>query len=177
MWYGPSVASTASALISQAERRARQDPAFARVLAALVDAPTDSAGAYARTGAHELNDQRIADAVASFKNAALPTAAVQRMLGLRTPQAVHRLHSRARIIGLQLGNATWFPAWQFSAGRLRGDLPRLLGLLREFSTDAVALDRVMRLERDELGGESIADALDLPDRAPTAWVLLEQLAS
>lgn len=171
------MASTASALISQAQRRARQDPRFARVLAALVDAPTGSAGGYTRTVARELNDQRIADATASFKETAIPTGSAKRLLGLGTPQAVHRLHSRGRIIGLQLGNATWFPSWQFSDGRLRPDLPRLLGLLGELSTDVIAIDRVMRLERDELGGQSIATALDLPDRSPVAWVLLEQLGS
>jgi hypothetical protein len=167
----------AATLISQAQDRARHDPRFARVLAALVDAPTTSAGTYAQTAARELNVQRVAEAVASFKETALPTASVQRMLGLGTPQAVHRLHGRGRIIGLQLGNATWFPAWQFSEGRLRGDLSRLLGMLREFSTDVVVLDRVMRLQRDELDGHSIAASLDHPDRSPVAWVLLEQLGA
>jgi hypothetical protein len=169
------VTATASVLISRAQRRARQDPRFARVLAALVDAPTDSAGRYARTVARELNEQRIVDAIASFKESALPTATVQRMLGLGTPQAVHRLHGRGRIIGLQLGNGTWFPAWLFDDGRLRPDLPRLLGQLRELTTDVLAIDRVMRLERDELGGNSIATALDLPDQSRVAWVILQQL--
>jgi hypothetical protein len=175
--YRVAVASMASTLVSQAQSRARQDPRFARVLAALVAAPTESAGEYSRIAARELNEQRIADAVASFKETALPTRSVQQMLGLGTPQAVHQMRGRGRIIGLQLGNATWFPAWQFTDGRLRADLPRLLGLLHEFGTDVLAIDRVMRLERDELGGHSIATALDLPDRSAVAWVMLQQLGS
>jgi hypothetical protein len=171
------VAATASTLISEAERRARHDPGFVNVLAALVGAPTHSAGRYTRAAAGELNAQRVADAVASFKETALPTSGVQAMLGVGTPQAVHRLHSRGRIIGLQFGNGTWFPAWQFTDGRLRPELARLLELLRAFSHDVIALDRVMRLQRDELDGESIATALDRPDLAPVAWILLDQLAA
>jgi hypothetical protein len=167
---------TASALIERAEARARHDPAFAQVLAAVVDAPTSSAGSYRAAAARELNDRRLADALDAFLGGALKTADIQRRLGYATPQAVHRLRSRGRLVGLQRGNATWFPAWQLAGGGLRPDLPRLLDLLARFTDDVVAQDRVMRLERDELGGASIAAALDDAERAPSAWAILTALA-
>lgn len=170
------MASVTSALISRAERRVRRDPRFAEVLATLVNAPTRSAGAYRHAAARALNEERFADTRASFQSGALPTAEVQRLLGLGTPQAVHRLRSRGRLIAAALGNATWFPAWQFSNGAMRPGLPGILELLGRFSSDPVAADRVMRLVRDELGGLSIADALDDAERGPIAWAILGQLS-
>ena len=73
--------------------------------------------------------------------------------------------------------APGFPPGSSTTVVLRPDLPRLLGQLRELTTDALAIDRVMRLERDELGGNSIAAALDLPDQSRLAWVILQQLGT
>lgn len=168
-------AAAAAALITRAGRRARRDPGFAAVLATLVDAPTRSAGAYRRAAASALDEQRRADALASFRDAALPTAEVQQLLGLGTPQAVHRLRSRGRVLGLAIGNATYFPRWQFSAGRIHPSLADVLDRLGRFTTDVVAADRVMRLARDELGGRSIAEALDDRRHADTAWAILDAL--
>ena len=164
-------------MIVQAEARARVDPHFAELLATLVDAPTGAAGTYSREAAHQLNDRRSRDALEEFKAGALPTAAVQGLLGFATPQAVHQLRSRGRIIGMPLGNGTWFPAWQFAGGQLRADLPRILEMLGRLTTDVVAADRAMRLIRDDLGDHSIATALDRPDLAPAAWAALADLAS
>jgi hypothetical protein len=171
------MAPATPALLQRAETRLKRDRNFAAVLAAVVDAPAGSAGTYRRTAASALNQQRLHDALTSFREGALRTGEVQAVLNLRTPQAVHRLRSRGRLVGAQLGNSTWFPAWQLSGGRLRSDLPELLARLTRFSSDAVAVDRVMRLERAELGGRSIVEALDKPKTAPVAWVLLDQLGS
>jgi hypothetical protein len=164
-------------VIVRAEARAKVDPDFADLLATLVDAPTGAAGDYTRDAAHQLNDRRSRDALEEFKAGALPTAAVQGLLGFGTPQAVHQLRSRGRIIGMPLGNGTWFPAWQFAGGQLRADLGRVLELLGRFTTDVIAADRAMRLIRDDLDGRSIADALDRPDLAPAAWAALADLGS
>jgi hypothetical protein len=170
------VPATAETLITRAERRARRDPRFADALAALVDAPTGAAGTYRHHAARGLNDQRRREAVETFRSGALTTAGVQQLLGVGTPQAVHRLRTRGRLIGAQIGNATWFPSWQFADGGLRPELARVLDALRRYSTDTVTADRVMRLTREELGDRSIADALDDPRRRPSAWALLEHLA-
>jgi hypothetical protein len=164
-------------VIARAEARAKVDPAFAELLTTLVDAPTGAAGSYTREAAHQLNARRSQDALEEFKAGALPTAAVQGLLGFGTPQAVHQLRSRDRIIGVALGNGTWFPAWQFAGGQLRPDLARILELLRRFTADVIAADRAMRLIREDLGGRSIAAALDQPDQAPAAWTALTDLAS
>lgn len=105
----------------------------------------------------------------------LPTPKVQQLLGLGSPQAVHRLRSRGKLIGAAIGNQTWFPAWQFDADRIRPDLGRILGLVGAFTTDPFAVDRIMRLAHDELGGRSIADALDRS--GTTADIARRMLAS
>jgi hypothetical protein len=170
-------AKTSPQVIARAEARARLDPDFADLLASLVEAPTSAAGQYERIAAQEVSDRRRGDALDEFLRSALPTSAVQELLHLGTPQAVHRLRSRGRLIGLQHGNHTWFPAWQFSGGELRPDLPVILERLGEFTIDPVAADRVMRLVRDDLDGMSIASALDSPARASAAWDALAELAA
>lgn len=164
-------------MLARVGRRASEDPAFAGILAVLVDAPTGGAGQYVRETARELNSRRIDQTVAEFKAAALVTSDVQGLLGLGTPQAVHQLRRRHKVIGLQLGNATWFPAWQFEPGRLRPELGLILESLDRFTTDPIAADRVMRLVRADLDGRSISDALGDERLAPTASAILDSLGA
>ena len=167
----------AALLIARAEERARREPDFALILAELVDAPTRGAGEYTRGAARALNRKRMQSMVEEFKAESLTTGEVQRLLNLGTPQAVPQLRRRQKVIGLAFGNATWFPAWQFEAGRLRPDLPAILEHLARFTTDTVAADRVMRLVHDELHNCSISDALKDPHLAPMAWVTLGSLGA
>ena len=55
------------------------------------------------------------------------------------------------------------------------DLDEILAALRRFTSDAMGADRIMRLQRDELGGQSIAEALDRPRMQAVAWAILESL--
>jgi hypothetical protein len=169
------MAPASDALADRARARARREPAFATVLEAILDAPPASERQLSRVAAAEVDDVRRRQALDEFRSAALTTAEVRERLGRASVQSVHVLRSRGRLLGRTIGNATWFPAWQLRGGQLRDDLPQLLELLGRFSTDAVAADRIMRLRRDELGGASLADALDDPRRAATAWNLLGAL--
>jgi hypothetical protein len=169
--------TTSAQVIARAEARAKLEPGFADMLARLVDAPTSAAGEYERVAAREISNRRRRDALEEFVASALPTSAVRELLHLRTPQAVHQMRSRGRLIGLQLGNHTWFPAWQFSGGELRPDLPLVLERLTAFTADPVAADRTMRLIREDLGGMSIASALDDPEWAGPAWSALAELTA
>lgn len=174
--YGVRMAMPMTAeAIARVERRAAEDPRFVGALLELVEAPTSTAGSYSHSAAAALNHQRRDDARERFLEGCLVTADVQRLLNLRTPQAVHRLHSRGKLIGRQIGNATWFPAWQFRDGERRSDLDEILAALRRFTSDAMGADRIMRLQRDELGGQSIAEALDRPRMQAVAWAILESL--
>jgi hypothetical protein len=164
-------------LARQVEARARRDSEFANILDALLEAPTGPQGTLERIAAHRLNDDRRAALVRDFVEGAVPTPKVQELLGLRTPQAVHRLRSRGKVIGSAVGNQTWFPAWQFDADRLRPDLPRILELLTRFTSDPFAADRTMRITHDELGGSSIAEALRRTKTADTAWRMLTALGA
>ena len=164
-------------VLAKAEARAQLDPEFFRLLARLVEAPSSSAGEYDRLAAQGINDARQRDAIEEFKEAALATGTVQELLGAGTPQAVHRLRSRGRIIGRAIGNQTWFPTWQFSKGEIRSDLPEILDRLNRFTTDVMAADRAMRLVRDDLGGLSIAAALDQRARLSAAWSALDELSA
>ncbi|MGH9056965.1 MAG: hypothetical protein ACRDYY_14060 [Acidimicrobiales bacterium] len=162
----------AAPLARQVEARARRDPVFAELVDSLLEAPTSPAGRLKRVAATLLNEQRQGFLVRDFVEGAVPTAKVQALLGLRSPQAVHRLRSRGRLVGAAVGNQTWFPAWQFDTDRVRPDLPRILETMRHFSTDPFAIDRVMRLAQDDLEGLSIAEALRRPELAERGWQLL-----
>ncbi|MBX7432569.1 hypothetical protein JDV09_10710 [Mycobacterium sp. Y57] len=164
-------------LADELAARARTDKGFARVLAVLLDAPSTPGGTLARVAARELNRQRRAGVVADFVDGAMPTRAVQHLLHLRTPQAVHRLRTRGKLIGTAVGNQTYFPAWQFDDDRIRTDLPRILELLTRFTSDPMAADRIMRLRHDELGDTSIAEALREPRTADAAWRILTSLGA
>jgi hypothetical protein len=171
------MAETYSQVIARTEARARIDPDFVELLGRLVDLPTVPAGDMAVAAAGDLSRQRQAEVQREFQAGALPTAAVQDLLGLGTPQAVHRLRSRGRLLALTVGNGTWFPAWQFRDGRIRPDLPRILELLARFSADVLAADRAMRVRRDDLGGISLNEALAQPERAEEAWSALADLSA
>ena len=164
-------------LAHQVAVRAQKDTRFAQVLDALLTAPTTPQGTLERVTARTLSDQRRAALVEDFVDGSMRTPDVQSLLKLRTPQAVHRLRSRGRLIGKAIGNQTWFPAWQFDGGRLRPELPQILELLTHFTSDPLAADRIMRLERDELGDTSIAEALRRPKSTEIAWRMLTSLGA
>ena len=164
-------------LAHQVAVRAQKDTRFAQVLDALLTAPTTPQGTLERIAAGTLSDQRRAALVEDFVDGSMRTPDVQSLLKLRTPQAVHRLRSRGRLIGKAIGNQTWFPAWQFDGGRLRPELPRILELLAHFTSDPLAADRIMRLERDDLGDTSIAEALRRPKSTEIAWRMLTSLGA
>jgi hypothetical protein len=170
-------AAAIAPLANQLAVRAQKDTRFAKVLDALLAAPTAPQGTLERTAARRLSDQRRAALVEDFVDGSMRTPEVQTLLKLRTPQAVHRLRSRGKLIGSAVGNQTWFPAWQFDGGRMREDLPRILELLARFTTDPLAADRIMRLKRDELGNSSITEALRKPKTAETAWRMLTSLGA
>lgn len=131
-----------------------------------------------RPVAERLNTARLGSAIEEFIAGCLTTDEVVRLLPtVTTRQAVHRLRERGRLVGRTVGNATWFPAWQFDGDGLRADLPDLLSRLCRFTTDTVAADRVMRTPRDELGGATLAEALDDPAHRPLAILLLDQLGA
>jgi hypothetical protein len=159
-------------LVRQVAERAQKDSRFAEVLDAILEAPTAPQGTLERIAANSLNEERRGALMGEFVEGSLPTPKVQTRLGLRSPQAVHRLRSRGKLLGSAVGNQTWFPAWQFDDDRLRPDLPRILELLARFTSDPLAADRVMRLRHDDLSGSSIAEALRRPKTAETAWRML-----
>ncbi len=164
-------------LAHQLAERAQHDSGFAHVLDAILEAPTAPQGTLEHVAARALNDQRRAAVVHEFVEGSLPTPKIQMLLGLGTPQAVHRLRTRGKLLGAAVGNRTWFPAWQFDDDRVRPDLTRILESLNRFTTDPLAADRIMRLTHDELGGASIAQALRRPETADTAWRMLAALGA
>jgi hypothetical protein len=127
-----------------------------------------------RPTADRMNTQRLQGILVEFKKGSWATDDVLReVTRFRTRQAIHALRKRGRLLGRTIGNATWFPRWQFLDGDVRPDLGDILESLLRFSTDAVAADRVMRLPRDELEGRSIAESLNRASDQRLAWRLLE----
>src|ERR1700761_5021482 len=166
------MSATVAPLARQVAKRASQEPGFAEVLEAVLKAPIAPQGTLERIAAGSLNEERRGTLTHEFVDGSLPTPKVQQRLGLQSPQAVHRLRSRGKLLGSAVGNQTWFPAWQFDGDRLRTDLPRILELLTTFTSDPLAADRIMRLTHDDLGGSSIAEALRRPKTAGNAWQML-----
>jgi hypothetical protein len=164
----PPIAS----LVRQVEERVRRDPDFADLLGALIDAPTTPREELERVAARALNDERRGALISDFIEGAIPTGEVQALLGHATPQAVHQLRRRGRVLGMAHGNNTWFPAWQFDGDRLRPDLAEILKLLARFTSDPVVADRIMRIKHEELAGASISTALRRKKTATTAWQML-----
>ena len=115
----------------RAAERARSEPGFAEVLEAVLQAPITPDGTLERVAAQSLNEERRGALVREFVEGSLATPKVQQRLALHSPQAVHRLRSRGKLLGSAVGNQTYFPAWQFDADRVRPDLPRILELLRD----------------------------------------------
>ena len=147
--------STALApLARQVAERALNDSSFAEVLDALLEAPTGPQGTLERIAASSLNDERRGALVREFVEGSLPTPEVQERLDLHSPQAVHRLRSRGKLLGSAVGNQTWFPAWQFDADRVRTDLPRILELLTQFTSDPLAADRLSTLPQNVWPGSA-----------------------
>ncbi len=156
----------------QVAERARIEPGFAEVLEAVLKAPITPQGTLERVAARSLNEERRSALVREFVEGSLATPKVQQRLAMHSPQAVHRLRSRGKLLGSAVGNQTYFPAWQFDADRVRTDLSRILELLSTFTSDPLAADRIMRLKHDELGGSSIAEALRQPKISDAAWRML-----
>lgn len=159
-------------LAREVAARAQRDKGFAQVLDALLAAPTAPQGTLERIAAHKLNSQRRGALVRDFVDGSMRTSEVLALLGQRTPQAVHRLRTRGKLLGAAVGNQTYFPAWQFDSDRIRTDLPRILELLARFTDDPLVADRIMRTKNDDLGGKSIAEALGNSRTADSAWRIL-----
>lgn len=156
-------------LTRRVEERARRDPDFADLLDTLLDAPTAPRERLERIAARTLNHERRTALARDFVTGSIPTREVQTLLRHDTPQAVHQLRRRGKLLGAAVGNRTWFPAWQFDGDRLRPDLPKILELLARFTSDPMAADRVMRIKRDDLDGASISEALRRKATEELAW--------
>lgn len=160
-------------LLERVAAAAERDPATVRPVLQVLAGDTPDRVEALRPIAARVNAERLRAILEEFKAGSWTTVEVLRHLRrFRSRQAVHALRARSRLVGRTIGNATWFPRWQFADGDLRPDLDEILAVLTEFSTDAVACDRIMRLPRSELRGRSIAEALDRPRDRPLAWRLL-----
>lgn len=161
-------------VVAAVAARAAADEGFAAVLGELAEIPTTPAGHTTSATAAAVNDARRRVLYDEFKAHAVTTDAARKLLGFARPQNLHTDRQRRRVLGQTLGNATYFPAWQFSGGAYRADLARIFELLGRNADDAVIADRIMRLAHDDLGGRSIADTIDDPVLGPTAWVILAE---
>lgn len=160
-------------LLERVAEAAGRDPDTVRPVLQVLAGDTPEWVATLRPVATLVNAERLRATLEEFKQGSWTTEDVlHHVPRFRTRQAVHVLRARGRLLGRTIGNATWFPRWQFVDGDLRPDLAQVLGTLSRFSSDAVACDRVMRLPRSELQGRSLAEALDRPRDQRLAWRLL-----
>lgn len=164
-------------LIERVAAAADEDPARVRPVLQLLVGDEPDVDLQLRPLADRLNSARRAQAVEEFMAGAVSTEGViARLPSITTRQGVHRLRKAGRLWGRTIGNATWFPVWQFSTGGLRDDLGEILDRIAAFTTDVVAADRIMRLPRPEFAGATIAEALDDERRQGAAMKLLDGLS-
>jgi hypothetical protein len=164
-----------SGLIARIAEEAEREPErVLPVLHALLGEPVKITEELRPTAARVGQNRRLS-ALNAFKAEALTTAAVAEHLGVATPQAVHQMRGRGKLLGRTIGNVTYHPAWQFTDAGLRVELGEILRAITAFTTDAVAADRIMRLPREELHGRCVAEALDDPEQADDAWRILHRL--
>lgn len=164
-----------SALIDRIAEEAEREPErVVPVLKALLGEAVEVTDPL-RTVAALVRPERRRGAIAAFKAGSLTTRQACARLDVSTPQAVHQMRERGKLLGRTIGNATYYPAWQFTDVGLREDLPQIIAAITAFTTDAVAADRILRLPREEFGGKSTAEALDNASMAEDAWQILRHL--
>lgn len=164
-----------SALIDRIAEEAEREPErVVPVLQALLGEAVEISDSL-RPVARLVRTERRHGAIAAFKAGSVTTKQACARMAVSTPQAVHQMRGRGRLLGRTLGNVTYYPAWQFTDVGLREDLPRIIAAITAFTDDAVAADRILRLPREELGGTSVAEALDDASITEDAWQILRRL--
>src|SRR5688572_32811687 len=103
--------AAADALAKRARDRATREPAFATVLEAILDAPTEDAAELTHVAAGQVNDARRQQPLEDFRAGALTTADVQQRPGRTRAQSIHVLPTRATLLGRTSRNTTSCPAW------------------------------------------------------------------
>ncbi len=146
--------------------RAQSDDQIADVLHFLAeDSDTEPFGqpdpavlAVART----VNRRRLDDRRAELRGRALTTPEVVALIAsMSDRKAVDRRRQRGTLLGIRSGNATLHPDWQFDrrTGETRPGLDRVLGALRDVTTDPWVADALATRARPELDGRSVVQLL------------------
>jgi hypothetical protein len=146
-------------------QRAVDDPSLAETLRYLADdasgpgdpsaAPPDAVLAAAR----RVNEQRQAQRAEERRADVLDTAAVVGVIAsIHDRRGVDRRRRRGQLLGWQSGTRTLHPAWQFDRSRCdtRIGLAQVIAALEEVTADPQAADALMRAEREDLDGRSLA---------------------
>ncbi len=148
-------------------KRAHVDPEFAEAvvfLAAGAGGPDDPFAAVpgpVRSAARVVDGRRQERRRAEATSLSLDTTEVVALLrSVNDRKGVDRRRSRGQLLGWRSGTRTAHPEWQFD--RRRGEtfpgLADVLSALRLVAPDPEAADALMRMARDDLGGECLADA-------------------
>jgi hypothetical protein len=146
--------------------RAVDDPGLAETLRYLADDVAGPEDPFAvplgsvLASARRVNERRQAQRAEDRRVDALDTAAVVDVIAsINDRRGVERRRKRGKLLGWQCGTRTLHPAWQFdrSRGDTRAGLARVIAALDEVTANPQAADALMRAERDDLDGRSLAD--------------------
>lgn len=109
--------------------------------------------------ARVVNAERGAELREAFTADALSSREVAELLDVADHRAVAGRRSRGTLLGWTIGNETYHPAWQFAdVGTVPG-LTAVVKALGEVTGSVLVADRIMRREREDLDGRSLADLL------------------
>ena len=154
------------AVLAAVRRRLDAEPE--RVLPALrlladPDDLADPSDATTVTLAKTLNAYRVATALRELRADAYSTKDVGELLGGVSRQAVSARVAKGQLMSIEISASSYFPSWQFVAGRPAAGLTAVIAALRETGCDTFAADAVMRTALPEEGGRTVAEVLAAGD--------------
>jgi hypothetical protein len=122
---------------------------------ALAEAADDASLSLART----LNAHRVVALLRELRSRSFSTAQVCELLGGVSRQAVSLRVANGRLLAIDISHRSYFPEWQFVAGRPAGGLTEVIDALGQTGHDGLAADALMRTPLVEEGGRTPADLL------------------
>ena len=143
------------------DEAARRDPDVRDMLELLAGhrpERSDRATLLRRTARH-LNKQRGAQLREAFVERSLTSPQVAEVLGVSDHRAVQARRARRTLLGWTIGNETWHPDWQFTDGGTVAGLAQIVKALVAVTSSPLAADQIMRHERHDLDGKTLADLL------------------
>jgi hypothetical protein len=130
--------------------------------------------------ANRVNEERRQEAFTEFKEHAVTVSDLLTAYPLLTIEEIESQTSMSSLLyGADEDGTRLYSTWQFDDHGVRSDLSMILEKTSHFTSDALAVDRILRLTSyEELGHKTLIEALnseDDPHLQAVAWQKLDNL--